>query len=117
MASVEKRTSRDGRVAWVARWRDDSGRQCARSFRRKVDAEQYLTTVSHSLLLGTYVNPAAGRLRLGEAAEQSLGSRTSLKPKTMASYESSLASQVLPRWRDVPSRGSPSRPSLRGCPR
>jgi integrase len=70
--------------------------------RRKTDAEQFLTTVAHSMLQGTYIDPAAGRLRLGEWAKQRLSSRTSLKPKTVAGYESTLAVHVLPRWREVP---------------
>jgi len=60
VASVEKR-SRDGQVTWLARWRDPDGQQRKRSFARKSDAERFLTSVSHGILSGAYVDPAAGR--------------------------------------------------------
>ena len=41
MASVEKR-ERDGKVTWLARWRDDTGRQRKRSFTRKIDAQRFV---------------------------------------------------------------------------
>jgi hypothetical protein len=58
--AVEKRV-RDGNVTWLARWRDPDGVQRKRSFPRKVDADRYLTTVESSMLMGAYVDPAAGR--------------------------------------------------------
>ncbi len=53
MASVQRRP--DGR--WRARYRDLSGRERARHFPRKIDAERFLTTVRADLLRGVYVDP------------------------------------------------------------
>ena len=41
MASIEKRV-RNGTVSYRARYRDPTGRQRVKTFRRKVDAEKYL---------------------------------------------------------------------------
>jgi integrase len=59
MASIDKRP--DG--TYRARWREvPSGPQKTRTFRRKVDAQRFVTTVEHDLLTGRYIDPAAGRL-------------------------------------------------------
>ncbi|SHN34069.1 tyrosine-type recombinase/integrase [Cryptosporangium aurantiacum] len=57
MASVERR-SRDGHITWLARWRDDTGRQRKRSFPRKADAQRFVTQVEGDLLRGQYVDPS-----------------------------------------------------------
>jgi hypothetical protein len=101
MASTEKRI-RDGQVIWLARWRDPAGRQHKRTFPRKTDAERHLTTVEHSVLTGTYVDAAAGRIAFGPYAERWLATKISLKTSTRESYASLLRSRVLPRWKAVP---------------
>jgi len=58
MASIAKRA--DGR--WRARYRDDAGREHAKHFTRKVDAQRWLDEVTASMVTGTYVDPSAGRI-------------------------------------------------------
>jgi hypothetical protein len=52
VGNVQKRP--DGR--WRARYRDPSGRERAKHFDRKIDAEKWLTTVEASKLQGAYVD-------------------------------------------------------------
>lgn len=47
---------------WRARYRDEAGREHARHFERKVDAQRWLDETASSVLTGTYVDPAAGRI-------------------------------------------------------
>ncbi len=56
MANIAKRP--DGR--WRARYRDDSGREHAKHFVRKVDAQRWLDEVTASVVTGQYVDPKAG---------------------------------------------------------
>jgi hypothetical protein len=58
MASIAKRP--DGQ--WRARYRDDAGREHARHFARKVDAQRWLDEVTASQVTGQYVDPQAGRI-------------------------------------------------------
>lgn len=58
MASIKKRP--DGK--WRARYRDEAGQEHARHFDRKVDGQRWLDEVTASVLTGTYVDPAAGRV-------------------------------------------------------
>lgn len=104
MASIEKRT-RDSKTSWSARWRDPAGRQRKRSFARKTDAEHFLTGVEHSQLGGSYIDPAAGRLTVGQWSTRWLASQSHLKPSTRARYEGIVARHVVARWGDVPLSG------------
>lgn len=60
MASIKKRP--DGK--WRARYRDHDGKEHARHFPRKVDAQQWLDGVTADVLTGRYVSPAAGKSTL-----------------------------------------------------
>jgi hypothetical protein len=97
---VAKRV-RDGKVSWRARWRDDRGAQHWKSFARKVDAERFMTQLEHAQLNGAYVDPAAGKMTVGEWSAKWMHSQVQLKPKTRSSYESLLRCWVLPRWGPV----------------
>ena len=65
MASIAKRP--DGR--WRPRYRDEAGREHARHFTRKVDAQRWLDEVTASVVTGQYVAPKAGRITFREYAE------------------------------------------------
>jgi integrase len=58
MASIAKRP--DGR--YRARYRDDGGKEHARHFDRKVDAQRWLDEVTASQITGQYVDPRAGKV-------------------------------------------------------
>lgn len=58
MASIARRDY--GR--WRARYRDDEGREHARHFRRRQDAQRWLDEVTTAVVAGQYVDPKAGRI-------------------------------------------------------
>jgi len=105
VTSISKRLRADGKPSWVARWRDPAGHQRSRAFRRKVDAERFLTTVESAKAAGSYVDPQAGRATFGDQAGRWRAGKVSLKASTLRSYDSLLAAHVLPRWGPVPLNG------------
>lgn len=98
MANIQKRSN----GTWRARYRDTGGKEHARHFGRKVDAQAWLDEVTTAVRTGTYVDPARSNVTTGVVAEQWLAGKVNLKPSTYALYESILSKHVLPRWRDVP---------------
>lgn len=62
MASIKKRT--DG--IWRARYRDQAGREHAKHFSRKVDAQRWLDEVTTAVVTGTYVDPKTARTTVEE---------------------------------------------------
>jgi integrase len=47
---------------WRARYRDETGNERARHFDRKIDAQRWLDEISSTVMAGTYVDPAAGKI-------------------------------------------------------
>lgn len=58
MASIQKREN----GKWRARYRDAAGKEHARHFPRKVDAQRWLNEVTASVVTGMYVDPNAGKV-------------------------------------------------------
>jgi integrase len=94
MASIEK--LEPGR--YEVRWRTPEGKS-----RRKVirggpeQARRFARNIEVSKDRGDYIDPRAGKATVAHWADKWLGAvRSTLKPKTAASYESLLRSRVLP---------------------
>jgi integrase len=92
---------RDRPKPWIARYRGPEGRLHSKSFRRKVDAEKWLTIEEGKTLRGDWVDPTAGTVRYGEWAESWLAGLHNIGPKTRAGYESLLRSRILPTFENV----------------
>jgi integrase len=97
MSSIRKRP--DG--VWRARYRDAEGREHAKHFSRKVDAQQWLDTVTTAVQTGTYVDPGLARITVGEWAQKWIAGQAHLKPSTAERYRGILTVHVLPRWGSV----------------
>ena len=95
--SIERRGN-----SWRARYRGPDRRQRSKSFRRKSDAERWLTQQRALMAQGDWTDPALGRITFGEYALAWLESRADLKPKTRHQYQWLLRLHILPAWRTVP---------------
>jgi integrase len=78
------------------RYRDPSGRERAKSFLRKIDADRFAITVEADKLRGEWTDPRLSKTTVAEWSERWLRTKTHLKPKTLAGYESNLRVHVLP---------------------
>jgi integrase len=95
VASIEKRT-RNGRTTYSVRYRDPAGRSRRKVFARKTDADNWLTDNEHARRHRAWVDPTAGRDRLGEWAERWFSSTVALRPGTRRVYRQVLDGQILP---------------------
>jgi integrase len=86
---------------WRARYRDESGREHARHFARKVDAQRWLDETTASVVTGTYVDPKAGRLTFKLQAEQWRASQVH-RPSSQAHVETMLRRHAYPYFGDRP---------------
>jgi hypothetical protein len=87
MGYIQKR---DRPKQWLARYKGPDGRHHSKSFRRKVDAEKWLTLEEGTAIKGKWVDPAAGTISYGEWAELWLEGLHHIGPKTRAGYEGLL---------------------------
>jgi integrase len=97
VASIEKRT-RAGKVSYSVRYRDPAGHSRRKVFTRKVDAARWLAENEAARNRGAWVDPAAGRDRLGEWAERWYATTAVLRPTTRRDYRVLLDNQVLPAF-------------------
>ena len=97
MASVKKRP--DG--TYRARVRTLSGREVAKHFTLKRDADKWVVEQEAALLAGTFVDPRKGRTLVSTAAEGWVAAQD-WKASTAARNRSILDKHVLPRWGSVP---------------
>lgn len=97
------RTSRYGQGRrWVVRYRDPAGVQRKKSFERKKDAEAYAASVGNDMRTGTYVDPAAGKITVGEWIDQWLPALGHLKESSRIRTVSVVELHIRPRWGTTP---------------
>ncbi len=87
---------------WRARYRGPDGKQFAKRFTRKVDAERWLTEQHSKLNRGEWVDRALGQVTVGAWAPVWLASKSGLKPTTRRTYEQVYRVHVEPRWGAYP---------------
>jgi integrase len=97
MASIARRP--DGR--WRARYRDDAGKEHARHFGRKVDAQRWLDEVTTAVTTGTYVDPKTARTTVGEWCETWLAGYATRRPSTVRQARVHIA-QITPEFGGMP---------------
>ena len=109
MASIQKRPN----GSWRVRYIDPSGRERAKHFDRKTDAQRWLDEMTTSLVTSTYIDPRAGRVLLRDYAEQRwLPAQVHLRPNTQDLYRMHLKNHVLPAFGDRPI-GTVRRPDMK----
>jgi len=97
MGNIQKRSSGQ----WRARYRDPPGKEHARHFRRRLDAERWLAAVENAKHRGEWIDPSLSRITVGEWAVKWLDAQVQLKPLTRERYRNILRVQVLPHWQKV----------------
>jgi integrase len=80
-----------------ASWRDPAGHQRSKTFATKRDAGIFLSQVESAKAKGSYVAPAAGKVRFGDHAELWLSLRATEKT-TAARDKSLMRNHVIAKW-------------------
>lgn len=83
MASIAKRE--DGR--WRARYRDGAGKEHARHFDRKIDAQRWLNGVTAAQVRGDYVDPKTARITVDQWCRTWLAGYGSRRSSTVRQAE------------------------------
>jgi integrase len=79
VANIAKRS--DGR--WRARFRDNAGKEYARHFPRKIDAQRWLDEIAAAQVRGDYVDPKTARTTVSEWTESWLAGYRTRRPRTV----------------------------------
>jgi integrase len=87
VAWIQKRTLKRGGQSYRVYWRDPAGNVHAKTFGRERPAQAFAREVESRKDQGLYVDPAAGRVTVGEFFEHFLATASNLRPSTRAWYE------------------------------
>jgi integrase len=87
---------------WLVQYYDREGKLQSEVAPNKARAEIRRTELEATLHAGTYVDPAASKVSVGEMAEKWLESRHDLRASTWWKYRGILDNHVLPEWGDKP---------------
>jgi integrase len=85
MASVERRVDRQG-TGYRVRYRDMADRQRSRTFRRKIDAQQFADAVEADKTRGTFIDPRAGKQTFADFADEWAAAQGNWKATTRESW-------------------------------
>ncbi len=91
-------------VAYIARYVDPDRRERSLSFSRRLDADRYLADQESKKLHGLWVDPAAGKIALGEFADEWWEGTASLAPHTRRRYRSLIEVHIKPELGQRPLR-------------
>ena len=93
MADIDKVNNK-----FQARWRDPDGRQRARLFPTRREAEDHLAQVRTEIRRGAYTGDRAGAVTVKEYAASWLPRLRHLRPNSLAVYEVALRLHILPAF-------------------
>ncbi len=91
MASIQKRSG-----GYQVRYRDPLGKQRARQFKRRVDAERFAREVEVDMDPGAWIDPKGADIPLAAWVETFMAMSRSLSPTTIETYRRDLDKYVLP---------------------
>ncbi len=87
MASIQDLRRRpsgySGSRPWRARYRDPAGREHAKHFARKVDAQRWLDAVAAEIVRGDYVDQRGGRMSFGAWCDEYFAGAAHKRPTTL----------------------------------
>jgi integrase len=101
---ISVRPDTKGRPRYRARTTGPDRNEHQKTFRRRTDAERWISEQENAVRRGDWADPRLSRVTVGSLAKPFIDTRTNLKPKTRAGMESLLRSQVMPVWKDRPLR-------------
>ena len=88
-------------LRWRARYVDENGKEHAKGFGRKADANNWLNKQVSDQVTGTWTDPALSGITFGAMADRWISTKAHRSAKTVAGYRSLLDTVVLPRWEAV----------------
>lgn len=86
---------------WRARYVDAEGREHAKSFTRKIDAQRWIDEVTAAVVTGQYVDPKAGQVTFRDYAERWRKIQVQ-RPSSQAHVETMLRRHTYPTFGDRP---------------
>ncbi|MCQ9367984.1 site-specific integrase [Brevibacterium sp. 91QC2O2] len=98
MATITAYQTKAGKRYRVRYRKPDRSQTDRRGFKTMRDAKAFAATVETSKLMGTYIDPSAGRVTIGQLGEAWIGRQADWKPSYATTMRQSWGKHVDPRW-------------------
>ena len=102
MASIVEKRLTDGSKAYLVRYRTIDGGQRSKQFKRKREADAYVSLVEVDRMSGALIDPRLGRITIGEWWDQWWPTATNLRPSTRARDAQFYKTHIAPVFGDTP---------------
>ena len=102
MASIVEKRLGDGSKAYLVRFRTADGRQRSKQFKRKREADAYVSLVEVDRMSGALIDPRLGRITVDEWWRQWWPTVTNLRASTRARDAQFYHSHIRPAFGDTP---------------
>ena len=83
---------------WTARWRNSAGKWQTKDFRTKSEAKAFEAQMKSDVRRGDYSDPHSAKVQIGKVYKEWRSTQSSLKPKSLDSYDSLWRCLVEPNW-------------------
>ncbi len=102
MASITEKRLSDGSRAYLVRFRTSDGHQRSKQFKRKREADAYVSLVEVDKMSGTLIDPRLGRITVGEWWDQWWPTVTNLRASTRARDAQFYKTHIRPVFGETP---------------
>jgi len=102
MASIQEKRLSDGSRAYLVRFRTADGQERSKQFKRKREADAYVSLVEVDRIQGNLIDPRLGRITVGEWYDRWWPTVNNLRPSTRARDHAHFRTHVLPTFGKIP---------------
>lgn len=102
MAYIVKRKTKSGEQRYLVRYYDPAGKLRNKTFRRRKDADNFISTTEADKVRGTWIDEAHGRTLFADWWDRYWETTVNLRPSSRARDESYARNHLLPHFGDVP---------------
>ncbi|MDV6300240.1 tyrosine-type recombinase/integrase [Dietzia maris] len=99
-----QRRERAGKVRWVGRYRDATGREHSKTFDREKAAKKWVGDREKEVRDGTWVPPDVATMTLAAWCETWYSGRTGIAPATLEQYRTIIDTDITPALGQIPVR-------------
>lgn len=87
---------------WAVKWVDLAGKEKSRTFKRRIDADQYRVRVESEIMRGEYIDRAHGQITVEELWRRWEPTQTTRAKKTRHNRQEAWKNYTAPRWAHTP---------------
>ena len=99
--SIQKCANKDGTTSFIARVRNEYGKQQSQTFRKRADAVTWEAREKLAMATGDWISPERGKTTVGKWIGEWTPTQVHLRASSRSNDETIIRCHILPRWEKV----------------